>query len=90
MTRQSAECLAAPVFCLAIADTSQAAGRQINVLLAPAVPDARGDAFHAFRFARFSATVGKSISNSLIKRVSCLKEICNSRTTSALDMPTLR
>ncbi|MDN5519168.1 hypothetical protein [Pseudomonas sp.] len=28
-------------------DTSQAAWRQIDVLLAPAVPDARGDAFHA-------------------------------------------
>jgi len=27
-----------------MADTSQAAGRQIDVLLAPAVPDARGDA----------------------------------------------
>jgi len=30
-----------------MADTSQAAGRQIDVLLAPAVPDARGDAFQA-------------------------------------------
>ncbi|MCO1622212.1 hypothetical protein [Pseudomonas putida] len=30
-----------------MADTPQAAGRQIDVLLAPAVPDARGDAFQA-------------------------------------------
>jgi len=30
-----------------MADTSQAAGRQIDVLLAPAVPDARGNAFQA-------------------------------------------
>jgi len=28
-------------------NTSQAAGRQIDVLLAPAVPGARGYAFHA-------------------------------------------
>ena len=28
-----------------MADTSQAAGRQIDVLLAPTMPDARGDAF---------------------------------------------
>jgi hypothetical protein len=37
----------APVLCLVMPYTSQAAWRQVDVLVAPAVPDARGDAFPA-------------------------------------------